>query len=845
MTIHFVSTGPKFPYSYYLGVMTALRAQTAPVKLWITEEPRSRHFDLLKKEKELTICEYSPIPDTPVLRKLSDHNYRVAIFDYVIWDIVSKEGGAVMGLDSLTLKGWQDLLEPDKEMLAPIDAEEDHLSFSMHGVLVRKGSKLAKEVHQLSKKALSKETIKFGDVGITPYLEVTRKNLDKVSVVPFGQVGGCNHDGKIFYLFAEGGKLLHPDTRTIPLYATSAPNLFNQIDENFVANSKTIYAKLVKEVLTKKEWDTRSPLVSSETYDKGYFRAINEEETRQAQRLADFIVKRYSPGSIVDMGCATGLYLKPFFQKNIRILGIDNCPVALDKSVRQVPKKYLQLANLTKSLKVPKADLLLCLETLEHIEEKHADQVVKNLCLASDLLIVTAAPPGQAGVGHLNCQPKEYWIKKFAKHGFIRDETDEETIVNFIKGGYHLGWLPQNVMIFRKKKKGSALRKKRRFRFHIVALPHTITSKEYNACAYTQKVFNFCKMMMDLGHEVYHYGTEGSNPPCTEHITIITKAEQKELLGESDWKKGFFQLEWNPSKPYWIVTNARAAAEIAKRKWRKDFVCLIGGNCQKPIADFLGPADVLTVEYGIGYRGVFAKYRAFESYSHMHKVYGMTMKDPNGSWYDAVIPNYFDPADFPFSAKKDDYFFFIGRLVSRKGPQIAAEVTKEIGAKLLLAGQGVEKKEGNRIIARELTLEGDHLEHIGYADVKKRGELMKKAKAVFVPTTFVEPFGGVAVEAQICGTPVITTDWGAFAETVVHGVTGFRCRTFEQFVWAAKNVDKLDPKTIREWAVNNYSLDRVKLMYQEWFEMLYDLWDKGWYQRKGRTELGWLRRYYP
>ena len=51
-----------------------------------------------------------------------------------------------------------------------------------------------------------------------------------------------------------------------------------------------------------------------------------------------------------------------------------------------------------------------------------------------------------------------------------------------------------------------------KFRLHVIGMPHTRTTKEYNACAFTQKALKFCKMMTDRGHTVYHYGVEGSNP---------------------------------------------------------------------------------------------------------------------------------------------------------------------------------------------------------------------------------------------------------------------------------------------------------------------------------------------
>ncbi len=362
--------------------------------------------------------------------------------------------------------------------------------------------------------------------------------------------------------------------------------------------------------------------------------------------------------------------------------------------------------------------------------------------------------------------------------------------------------------------------------FHVISLPHTQKTLEYEACAYTSKVRKFCNMMKSLGHKVYLYASEDNEANVDELITIAPKKDQKKWFGDNDFKQNFFNITWNPNDEHWQKTNERAVKAIKKRVRKKDFICIIGGVCQKQIADAF-PAH-MSVEYGIGYEGVFTPYRVYESYSHMHFVQGK-LNDDNGRFYDTVIPNYFEPENFPFKDKKEDYFLFLGRFIERKGPEIAAEVTRRLGKKLVMAGQGVREVKGDTIIGDNFSVTGDHILHVGHANVAQRAALLRNATATFMATTYLEPFGGVSIESLLCGTPVIATDFGAFAENIQHGVHGYRFRTIGEAEWAAKNIGKLNNKKIHDYAVKNFSVERVKYQYQAYFEQLLTLWDEGFY----------------
>jgi glycosyltransferase involved in cell wall biosynthesis len=323
-------------------------------------------------------------------------------------------------------------------------------------------------------------------------------------------------------------------------------------------------------------------------------------------------------------------------------------------------------------------------------------------------------------------------------------------------------------------------------------------------------------MMKERGHEVFLYAGEENDAPCDEHIMCLIDELREEHVGD----RHYTEASWDPSSLAWSMFNTAAINRLKERVRSRDFICLIGGTAHKPIADAF--PNHLVVEFGIGYGGCFADFKVFESHAWRHTVYGArSMNNPtgvDGQWFDDVIPGYLDPNDFPFRISKDDYFLYVGRLIDRKGYKIAQDVCEDLGARLILAGPGSQEGYG---------------EFVGVVGPEERGGLMAGAQAMFVPTQYIEPFGNVAIEAMCCGTPVISTDWGAMTETVIDGKTGFRCRTFGEFKRAALRAHEIRPVDCRRHVVDNYSLEVIGAKYERYFERLSHLWKDGWYE--GRT----------
>jgi len=391
-------------------------------------------------------------------------------------------------------------------------------------------------------------------------------------------------------------------------------------------------------------------------------------------------------------------------------------------------------------------------------------------------------------------------------------------------------------------------------RFHLLSLAHLPQSRTYLSCAFTQKNRKMAKMLTSLGHEVFFYGSEGSDVEeyCNSdklHFIETHKLEDiRKDYGDGDnrfeigydWTNTDFRHDFNSTtKPSTYKFQANAIQHILKNKKEDDFLLLSQGYYYKNVKNTV-QLD-LNCEFGIGYRGSDpTNYRAFESSYLMNFTYGSEHPKEciNGSFYDRVIPNYFDTEDIEFSDKKEDYYLFIGRMIRRKGILTAYKTCEALKKKLIIVGQGAKVIDGNLVDdePHEFTLPKGYWEYQGFADIEKRKKLMAHAIATFTPTEYLESFGGTHVESMLSGTPVLTTNFGVYPNTFKDGEGGYHCDTLDDFIYYAKEVKKLDPHNVKKQA-EKYLMNNVRWQFQKWFDDLYCLYES----KKTGKSIGWNR----
>ena len=206
-----------------------------------------------------------------------------------------------------------------------------------------------------------------------------------------------------------------------------------------------------------------------------------------------------------------------------------------------------------------------------------------------------------------------------------------------------------------------------------------------------------------------------------------------------------------------------------------------------------------------------------------------------------MIPHGVAVNEYLFKAEPNagTYLFCIGRLTEDKGQDLAVEVARKSGAKLILAG-GVQDKEADRAffarlmpsmdmvvdlsdelvtpryyedVMQPILTSGKQVIYIGELSTDAAKQWYRYAEATLFPIRWGEPFGMVLIESMASGTPVLAFGKGSVPEIVRDGETGFIVDSVDEMAAAVGRVSELNRAGSWQHVQANFSVDRMATAY--------------------------------
>lgn len=180
---------------------------------------------------------------------------------------------------------------------------------------------------------------------------------------------------------------------------------------------------------------------SVETYNEEYYSKYglnhkpyinNKWLQRVLEGITHDLISLLHPDTILDVGCALGYTVKYALDLGVNAYGIDFSEYAVKNSF--APERIYQF-DITRPIEFPISgsfDLTMCIEVLEHIEEKYVDYVIHRMCyMTNKYIYFSSTCTDFEDPTHINVQPPEYWIKKFEERGFIKYEYYDDKWIDW------------------------------------------------------------------------------------------------------------------------------------------------------------------------------------------------------------------------------------------------------------------------------------------------------------------------------------------------------------------------------------------------------------------------------
>ena len=184
-----------------------------------------------------------------------------------------------------------------------------------------------------------------------------------------------------------------------------------------------------------------------------------------------------------------------------------------------------------------------------------------------------------------------------------------------------------------------------------------------------------------------------------------------------------------------------------------------------------------------------------------------------------------DDIDKQFNIAGEKIVVFAGKLTVYKGVKYLVRAAKKIRGKVLILGDGPERKNLEKMVKDEKIGNVKFLGHLG-SDTEFLIKFYSRANVFVAPSVWDEPLGLVILEAMACETPVVVTRKGGIPLAVKNGQNGFFIRPRNSQDMAEKINMLFDNEPLRlkmgrrarEIAVKKFSWEMIARR----FENIYD-----------------------
>jgi glycosyltransferase involved in cell wall biosynthesis len=307
--------------------------------------------------------------------------------------------------------------------------------------------------------------------------------------------------------------------------------------------------------------------------------------------------------------------------------------------------------------------------------------------------------------------------------------------------------------------------------------------------------------LVDAGHDVTLFASGGSRTKATL-ISPMAEPPDPRLLGDP-WFDGYHAFA--------------SYLQVGDFDIVHDHAGVVGPICgallhgHPPVAHTLhGPwTDTTRMFYALVGR-----------YVHLVAISEAQRANNTDVPYAATVYNGIDLDAYPYREEKESFLVFIGRANPDKGPTEAIEIARRVGLPLHMILKRSEPAEREYFDADIKPRLGSDIELHENVSHEVKVDLLGRACAMVFPIRWPEPFGLVMVEAMACGTPVVTTNWGAAPELVDDGVTGFRRDGTDDLVAATRTIGEIDPAACRRRVEEKFSGAAMVRGYEQVYEQL-------------------------